>query len=51
MACGHCPACHRSVTFDVEAYADHMPVPAFSPRMVCTGCGMIGADANGKSGS
>ena len=22
-----------------------VPSPAFGPRMVCTGCGMIGADA------
>jgi Transposase DDE domain group 1 len=25
--------------------ADDMPVPAFGPRMVCTRCGIIGADA------
>ena len=40
-----CPACHRSVRFNVDAYADEIPVPAFGPRMVCTRCGMIGADA------
>jgi len=29
----------------VDAYSEAIPVPAFGPRMVCTGCGMIGADA------
>ena len=29
----------------VDAYPETVPVPAFGPRMVCTGCGMIGADA------
>jgi hypothetical protein len=40
-----CPACHRSVRFNVDAYSDDVHVVAFGPRMVCTGCGMIGADA------
>jgi hypothetical protein len=26
-------------------WPDHVPVPAFGPRMVCTRCGIIGADA------
>jgi hypothetical protein len=25
--------------------ADDVPVPSFGPRMVCTGCGIVGADA------
>jgi hypothetical protein len=29
----------------VDDYADDVPVPWFGPRMVCTACGMIGADA------
>jgi hypothetical protein len=33
------------VSVNVDRYADHLPVPAFGPRMVCTGCGFIGADA------
>ena len=41
----YCFACHHEVVFGVEDYPDDMPVPAFSPRMVCTRCGMIGADA------
>jgi hypothetical protein len=40
-----CPACHRSVRFNVDTYADDVPLTAFGPRMVCTRCGMIGADA------
>ena len=40
-----CPACHRSVRFNVDAYSAHILVTAFAPRMVCTRCGMIGADA------
>jgi len=41
----YCSACPRIVTFNVDAYPEAVPVPAFGPRMVCTGCGMIGADA------
>ena len=41
----YCTACSRTVIFNVDAYAETLPVPAFGPRMVCTGCGMIGADA------
>jgi hypothetical protein len=40
-----CTACHRSVRFNVDAYPDALHVVAFGPRMVCTCCGMIGADA------
>jgi hypothetical protein len=41
----YCFACHHEVVFGVEEYRDDVPVLAFSPRMVCTRCGMIGADA------
>ena len=34
---------HR--VFDVSSYPDDVPVPWFGPRMVCTVCGAIGADA------
>jgi len=30
---------------NVEPYPDDVSVPAFSPRMVCTSCGMVGPDA------
>ena len=41
----YCGACHRDAVFAVDCYPDAVPVPAFGPRMVCTRCGMIGADA------
>jgi hypothetical protein len=28
---------------NVDAFDDAIPVPAFGPRMVCTGSGIIGA--------
>jgi hypothetical protein len=40
-----CIVCHHDAVLDVEAWPDHVPVPAFGPRMVCTRCGIIGADA------
>ena len=39
----YCSACPRTVVFNADAYPEAVPVPAFGPRMVCTGCGMIGA--------
>lgn len=41
----YCLACHRETVLNAEAYPDDVPVPAFSPRMVCTKCGKVGADA------
>jgi hypothetical protein len=41
----YCLACHRDVVLNVEAYGNDVPVPAFSPRLVCTACGHVGADA------
>jgi hypothetical protein len=29
---------------NVDAFDDATPVPAFGPRMVCTCCGIVGAD-------
>jgi hypothetical protein len=29
---------------NVDAFGDTVPVPSFGPRMVCTGCGIVGAD-------
>jgi hypothetical protein len=28
-----------------DPWSDDVPVPTFGPRMVCTRCGIIGADA------
>jgi hypothetical protein len=41
----YCTACPRTVVFNVDSYPEDVPVPAFGPRMVCTGCGMVGPDA------
>jgi hypothetical protein len=30
---------------NVDHLPDHVTVPSFGPRMVCTRCGIIGADA------
>lgn len=40
-----CSACRHEVVLNVDAWPDHMPVPAFGPRMACTRCGNVGADA------
>jgi hypothetical protein len=40
-----CPNCHQATRLDVDPWPDHVPVPIFGPRMVCTRCGIIGADA------
>src|ERR1700731_2281185 len=40
-----CAICHHEATLNVEAWSDDVPVPTFGPRMVCTRCGIIGADA------
>jgi hypothetical protein len=41
----YCMACPRTVAINVDGYPETVPVPSFGPRMVCTGCGMVGADA------
>ena len=40
-----CLRCHHETAFDVDGYADEVVVPSFGPRMVCTVCGAIDADA------
>ena len=37
--------CNHHATLDVSGFADGVTVPSFGPRMVCTICGAIGADA------
>jgi hypothetical protein len=41
----YCLQCHHRAVLAVDAWSDSVPVPSFGPRMVCTQCGMIGADA------
>jgi hypothetical protein len=40
-----CWICHRNAVVNVDRFDDAVPVPSFGPRMMCTGCGIIGADA------
>ena len=37
--------CHHQGILDVSPYPDDIAVPSFGPRMVCTACGAVGADA------
>jgi hypothetical protein len=40
-----CWLCHHGAVLAVERWPDDVPVLAFGPRMVCTGCGIVGAGA------
>jgi hypothetical protein len=40
-----CELCRHEALMNVDAFGDATPVPAFGPRMVCTGYGIIGAYA------
>jgi hypothetical protein len=40
-----CTLCHHSAVMNVDRFGDAVTVPSFGPRMVCTGCGIVGADA------
>jgi hypothetical protein len=40
-----CWTCHHRAILSAEPWPVSTPVPAFGPRMVCTRCGIIGADA------
>jgi hypothetical protein len=38
------PYCHHSAIIDADAYDGALTVKSFDARMVCTRCGLIGAD-------
>jgi hypothetical protein len=40
-----CWLCHHRTILSADPWPDHVPVPSFGPRMVCTRCGIVGADA------
>jgi hypothetical protein len=40
-----CWVCHRRTIMSADSWSDDVPVPSFGPRMACTHCGIVGADA------
>jgi hypothetical protein len=40
-----CHRCHHERTMNVDHLPGDLTVPSFIPRMVCTSCGIVGADA------
>jgi hypothetical protein len=40
-----CHQCRHEVIMNVDHLPGHVTVPSFGPKMVCTKCGTIGADA------
>ena len=40
-----CRQCQHRAILSADPWPDFVPVPSFGPRMVCTRCGIIGADA------
>jgi hypothetical protein len=39
-----CELCHHEAVMNADAFGDAIPVPAFGPRMICSSCGIVGAD-------
>jgi hypothetical protein len=42
--CIRCELCRHEAVMNVDSYDRSVPVPWFGPRMVCTCCGIVGAD-------
>jgi hypothetical protein len=42
---------HHRAILSADRWPDHVPVPTFGPRMVCTRCGIVGADVRRTGGS
>ena len=40
-----CWQCHHRAILSADSWPDNIPVPSFGPCMVCTRCGIVGADA------
>jgi hypothetical protein len=39
-----CHLCHHAAVISADRFEDAISIPAFSSRVICTGCGAIGAD-------
>jgi hypothetical protein len=39
-----CPQCSRETVMSADRWPDHVTISSFRPYMVCTGCGLVGAD-------
>jgi hypothetical protein len=39
-----CHQCHHEAIISADQWPGDLTVPSFGPRMVCTKCGIIGAD-------
>jgi hypothetical protein len=39
-----CWQCQHRAIMSADPWPDHVPVPTFGRRMVCTRCGIVGAD-------
>ncbi|HLH95092.1 MAG TPA: hypothetical protein VKW08_08235 [Xanthobacteraceae bacterium] len=37
-----CDLCRHVALLNVDRFTNDVPVPNFRPRLVCTGCGIIG---------
>ncbi len=44
-ACCSARDCHHAGVVDVERFGDDVPLPSLGPRLRCTMCGDLGADA------
>lgn len=40
-----CRVCHHGAVLSADPWPDATPMPFFGPHMVCTGCGIVDADA------
>jgi|ERR1700722_6180309 hypothetical protein len=40
-----CWQCHHQAVLSADRWPDDVAVPTLGPRMVCTRCGIVGADA------
>jgi hypothetical protein len=39
-----CWLCHHGAVLIADRWPNEVPLPGFGPRMVCSSCGIVGAD-------